>query len=219
VLIEGHCDSMGSTQYNYKLSERRANEVRKLLLHNGLNPKTIKTCIGYGKDQPLTNNLSEIDRQLNRRVIVHFTISEKDSRAEVKKENILKSEEFKVGKKITLKNLLFYGGRHILKPESKGILDNLCDILKKNPKLKIEIQGHVCCTTNQIDGYDYDTRTDNLSVNRAKAIYELLIQECGILENRLSYKGFGGRQKLIEDEITEEERSLNRRVEIKVLED
>ncbi len=219
VMIEGHCDSIGSQQYNYILSEKRAQEVKKLLTQNGVDKSTIKTCIGYGEDQPFISNISEKDRQQNRRVLVHFFIKESVKHDTIKSTSGLDRKDFKAGKKIILQNMLFYGGQHILKPESFAVLQNLCEILQRNPTLKIEIQGHVCCTSFELDGYDIDTRTDNLSVNRAAMIYDYLNTNCGIPKSRLSYKGFGGTQKIIENDFTEAQQRINRRVEIKVLEE
>lgn len=218
IIIEGHCDIIGSKAYNYILSEKRANEVKKLLIQNGIEKQAVQTCIGYGKDKPISNNETEEDRQQNRRVNIHFFFDKVKEEKLAQTNELLKSSDFEVGKKIVLKNLLFYGGQHVLQPESKPVLDNLCKILRENPNLKIEIQGHVCCTTFQTDGYDIDTKTDNLSVTRAEMVYLFLTTKCGISKKRLSYTGFGGTQKIIENDITEEQQRMNRRVEIKVIE-
>ena len=76
VLIEAHCDSVGSKQYNYTLSNQRANEVKRFLTTNGIDKSAIKTCIGYGKDKPVAFNDTEIERQLNRRAQVTFYLNE-----------------------------------------------------------------------------------------------------------------------------------------------
>jgi len=66
------------------------------------------------------------------------------------------------------------------------------------------------------DGYDADTKTADLSVQRAKFVYTHLLQQ-GIQASRMSYKGFGASHKLYPEENNEREKELNRRVEIKVL--
>ena len=222
VLLEGHCDSVGSKEYNIILSNKRANEIKKLLVQNGISKAAIKTCIGYGKEKPLNKNATEFDRQLNRRVII--TIFENENLTKIipvekindKKKLSIKNQVLSIGKSIVLENLLFIGGRHIIRPESKEVLEELFDIMDKNPTLEIEIQGHVCCTIDEPDGYDWDEGTHNLSENRAKAVYQFLIRK-GINGNRLIFKGYGGTQKINEDESTEELKSENRRVEFKVL--
>jgi outer membrane protein OmpA-like peptidoglycan-associated protein len=133
-----------------------------------------------------------------------------------KKPKPLKIENFKPNATIELPNLLFQGGRHYLINESNASLDTLVRILKSKPLLRIEIQGHVCCTTYQDDGYDWDTKTHNLSVNRAKAIMAFLVKK-GISSTRLRTKGFGGSQKLFPSEENQYQRQRNRRVEVMIL--
>jgi outer membrane protein OmpA-like peptidoglycan-associated protein len=222
VLLEGHCDSVGSKEYNIILSNKRANEIKKLFVQNGISKTAIKTCIGYGKEKPLNNNATEFERQLNRRVII--TIFEKEHINPISEPKFLltnakpniKKYDLSIGKSIVLENLLFIPGKHIIKNESKEILEALFDLMDENQKLEIEIQGHVCCTIDEPDGYDWDEGTHNLSENRAKAVYQFLIRK-GINGNRMIFKGYGGTQKINEDESTEELKSENRRVEFKVL--
>ncbi len=219
VLIEGHCDSIGQKGYNDVLSEMRANEVKKLLIQNGMDKNVIKRCIGYGEDRPLTTNSSEEERQQNRRVTVHFYLQTPVTKDTFNVNQPLEQKDFKAGRKIVLKDIFFYGGRHILKPESIPVLQNLGDILKANPTMKIDIQGHVCCTSIESDGFDIDTGLDNLSVARAEMVYIYLVQKCGIRNDRLSYRGYGGTRKITQHEESEELQQINRRVEINVLEE
>ncbi len=222
ILLEGHCDSVGSKEYNINLSNKRANEIKKLLVQNGVSKTAIKTCIGYGKEKPLNKNATEFERQLNRRVVV--TIFENENLSKIipsekmnfKEKPTIKNQVLSIGKNIVLENLLFIGGRHIIRPESKEVLEELFDLMDENPTLEIEIQGHVCCTLDEPDGFDWDEGTHNLSENRAKAVYQFLIKK-GINGNRMIFKGFGGTQKINEDESTEELKSENRRVQFKVL--
>jgi outer membrane protein OmpA-like peptidoglycan-associated protein len=134
-------------------------------------------------------------------------------------EDIFSSERIKdsaVQSSLILENLNFEGGRHFLLPESMPILDELLKALQNNPTVLIEIQGYVCCTEVNADGLDLDLQTQDLSVQRAKAIYNFLIEK-GIDAKRLRYQGFGGSRKIYPYEQDEFERSKNRRVEIKIL--
>lgn len=217
VIIQGHCDSIGSKQYNYALSERRAKAVKKLLTDNGIAASLIRTCIGLGEDQPLTNNQTEEDRQVNRRVTVQFRVKQNVPKPAPKQIKKIVASDLKAGKKLVLQGMQFQGGRHELLAQSIPILENLCAVLKNNPEVRLEIQGHVCCTTKESDGFDFDTRTNNLSENRAKAIYDYLVEDCHIAKSRLRHRGFGGSQKIYPEEKTEEEMQANRRVELKVI--
>jgi outer membrane protein OmpA-like peptidoglycan-associated protein len=65
--VEGHTDSIGSDEYNMRLSERRANSVRDYLIAQGVSP-AIVTARGFGKTMPIADNSTPQGRQMNRRV-------------------------------------------------------------------------------------------------------------------------------------------------------
>jgi outer membrane protein OmpA-like peptidoglycan-associated protein len=122
----------------------------------------------------------------------------------------------KAGDNIVLKNINFYGGRHAFLPTAYPALQDLFETMQAVPTLEIEIQGHICCQPGGGDGVDLDTGEPFLSYNRAKAVFEFLARR-GIDRNRMRYRGFGRRFPIIENEITEEEKTTNRRVEIKII--
>ena len=65
--VEGHTDSVGSDEYNQRLSEQRAASVRDYLLQQGLLGNAV-SARGFGKTQPVTSNETAAGRQQNRRV-------------------------------------------------------------------------------------------------------------------------------------------------------
>jgi len=67
LIVEGHCDDRGSDEYNDLLSRRRAESIKSYLVSRGLEPDNIR-AYGYGKRRPVTADISERGRQLNRRV-------------------------------------------------------------------------------------------------------------------------------------------------------
>ena len=69
VVVEGHTDSVGSDAYNKKLSERRAEAVKRYLVRQGIDPSRIRT-VGYGKSKPIADNSTEEGRAKNRRAEV-----------------------------------------------------------------------------------------------------------------------------------------------------
>jgi len=74
VLIEGHCDERGTTEYNLALGERRAKEAMKYFVELGIDGKRIKT-ISYGKERPLDPGNNEEAWAKNRRD--HFVVTPK----------------------------------------------------------------------------------------------------------------------------------------------
>jgi outer membrane protein OmpA-like peptidoglycan-associated protein len=69
VEVEGHTDSVGSEEYNQRLSEHRAQAVRDYLIGNGeVSTSTIVAANGFGKSRPIASNDTPAGRQRNRRV-------------------------------------------------------------------------------------------------------------------------------------------------------
>jgi len=64
--IKGHTDSTGGSEYNKKLSRKRADSVAEFLVKNGISPERV-TSEGYGSDFPVADNSSESGRSKNRR--------------------------------------------------------------------------------------------------------------------------------------------------------
>jgi len=67
VLIEGHTDSMGESDYNFSLSQRRADSVKSYLMGQGIGSRRL-TASGMGEGSPVAGNDSATGRQQNRRV-------------------------------------------------------------------------------------------------------------------------------------------------------
>ncbi|MGA2211914.1 MAG: OmpA family protein [Bryobacteraceae bacterium] len=65
--VDGYTDSIGTDEYNMKLSEQRAGGVRSYLIGEGISPDTI-SARGFGKDNPVASNETAAGRQKNRRV-------------------------------------------------------------------------------------------------------------------------------------------------------
>ena len=76
--IQGHTDSRGGKGYNRKLSQKRADAVRKWLVNYGQVDSGRLSSHGYGMDEPIADNATPEGRQKNRRV--QFKIIEKTSR-------------------------------------------------------------------------------------------------------------------------------------------
>ncbi|HWD99301.1 MAG TPA: OmpA family protein, partial [Bryobacteraceae bacterium] len=67
LSVEGHTDSIGTPEYNMKLSQRRADAVRDYLVTNGINQANIQ-AVGLGEANPVASNSTAAGRQQNRRV-------------------------------------------------------------------------------------------------------------------------------------------------------
>lgn len=77
LKIEGHTDSIGTKEYNQKLSERRAESVENEFKKNITNDKIQYNTKGYGEDKPIAENTTKEGRTKNRRVDIKFEGVEK----------------------------------------------------------------------------------------------------------------------------------------------
>lgn len=118
-------------------------------------------------------------------------------------------EPIDVGSVVELKNIFFEVNKWDLKPESKAELGKLISFMTKNPGLKIELGGH---TDNTGDKKFNLT----LSSNRAKAVYDYLINNGKIDAARLKYEGYGDTKPKVAND-SAEHRAENRRTEFKVI--
>jgi peptidoglycan-associated lipoprotein len=72
LLIEGHCDDRGTTQYNLALGDRRAWIARDYLVTAGVDPSRIRT-VSYGEERPFEEGSSEEAWAQNRRAHLALT--------------------------------------------------------------------------------------------------------------------------------------------------
>lgn len=71
VEVQGHTDNAGSASYNKKLSQQRAEAVRKYLIGRGVDPSRISAA-GYGEERPIDSNQTRTGRATNRRIEFHL---------------------------------------------------------------------------------------------------------------------------------------------------
>lgn len=230
VKITAHCDQIGSDAYNQQLSLKRADAVKTYISQKIILDSIHTSITGKGKTDLVTTLTDENSRQLNRRatVFIEYTPVVMPAEKTVSKPSnklieAITDTAFKTGQTLILRNIHFYGGEHVILPESVAALYELLETMNALPNLKIEIRGHICCggrtgsAYDGYDGYDNSTRTFNLSHNRAKTVFEFLVMK-GIDASRMQFKGYGYQLPIISPEKNESDRTLNRRVEIKVLE-
>jgi outer membrane protein OmpA-like peptidoglycan-associated protein len=72
IEISGHTDNVGGEKYNDELSTKRAKSVYNHLVESGVEPKRLRYR-GYGYSKPLSNNITEEGRKLNRRTEIVVT--------------------------------------------------------------------------------------------------------------------------------------------------
>jgi outer membrane protein OmpA-like peptidoglycan-associated protein len=122
---------------------------------------------------------------------------------------IAEKKKFIAGSVIVLHNLIFEVAKSVIDPESHTVLDNVVDMMAENPKMIIQLEGHTDVLGNP-------KKNLKLSEDRVDAVKNYLIKN-GVAKGRVKTKAFGGTQPLSTEDTPEAHR-LNRRVELRVLE-
>ena len=239
IGVHGFCDEDGSAKFNDTLALKRIDFVFQKIknklkiredfktrsfgeLHqqSPIKAKNRKVTLYFLKEKDIFREAEILGLNPNETVTSKPSISFPD-KIIVQNPNGTKSEytlnvkfmqslnESKVGEKMQLENLNFVLNTYAVVNESRGKLYELLLVMQNNPKIKINIQGHLCCIA--VDKKD-------LSTQRAKAVYKFL-EINNIDKSRMSYQGFGSTIPLFSlPEKTEFERAANRRVEIEIIE-
>jgi len=232
VSIKGYCDDRGKKKINETLAKKRAETIFNFISSRIKHPfpSEIKS-IG---SLPLGGDLKiENQRTLNRRgeLEIFYSMTKKKSSPSKAKTSSppnslipkkalipdtipdIKSflQSAKVGETIDLK-IFFVGGSSELLKSSLNELQQLLQIMKENTTRKIKITGHIHRSNLKEgeDGFDYKSRNNSLSANRAKSVYTFLVNN-KIERERLASEGMSSKfpkNKMPEDD---------RRVEIVVV--
>lgn len=115
-----------------------------------------------------------------------------------------------MGQTMRLTHLIFAQGKSTIDPKSFGELDEVTQMMKENSKIVIQLEGHT-------DNQGSSKANLALSEDRVEAVKKYLVTK-GIGKDRIKTKAFGGSQPL-SNEMTQEARANNRRVEMRILKD
>jgi len=116
-----------------------------------------------------------------------------------------------VGNQIVIEEKIYFeNNRAVILEQSYSILNSVAEVLRTDPKLYIQIQGHT-------DSVGSDRYNMKLSQRRANSVRQHLIEKEGIDGKRLEAKGFGERKKIVDPERTPEDKERNRRVEFRIV--
>jgi len=108
----------------------------------------------------------------------------------------------------SIKGINFDNNKSNIKPQYQGLLDENVAVLKKNPSVKVQIQGHT-------DSKGSEAYNQALSERRAEAVKNY-IAAAGIGASRISSRGYGEKNPIATNE-TAEGRAKNRRIEVKII--
>jgi len=219
IRIKGYTDFIGNHVYNNKLSKKRAKAIYTYVTQNFQFKAVVQQGLGELNDK-IPEASIEGGNSKHRKVDLILSYEKpKDVYISLTRKQRYLSElpKLSVGERLRIKHTYFHISSSNITNTSKEDLEGIVKILKAYPKLKVIIEGHVCCG----DKEEYDSKIPKqenlaLSTKRAKNIYNILIKK-GIKANRLAYKGYGFTRPLDFPESTIAIQKENRRIELKVL--
>lgn len=219
VQLIGKTDTSGNTEFNRQLADFRIKAVKEMMAKRRYFKAGQTTIIGESSASANYNAATErcVEVRLIRKkgapsARIKSTLpntKKEDDPATAPEVHIPRNfhpdSVIAKGDVLVLKNILFELNETILLSESYAELDQLLRVMKKNPKMRIHIRGHVCCSPSM-----------ELSVKRAEKIYSYLLRN-GISDSRMSYKGYSNKSPhpLYLNDLYNQE---HRRVEIEILE-
>jgi len=122
--------------------------------------------------------------------------------------NAVVKKKHEAGHVMLLNNLIFQVARSKIEPESFPELDIVVNMLKENPKMVIQLEGHT-------DYLGDPAKNLKLSQQRVDAVKTYLVSK-SVKKNRVKTKAFGGTSPISRDNTPEAHR-INRRVELRIL--
>ena len=229
LVITGYADEPGTIALNNSLSQRRAQAVADYLTRDGfIKKEDISAVSGRGYDAAEAGrgdnpryrradvSISEAPPPLPRPAPIASPPPPAPQPVQLSKPvpvpkptPLARLDTMRANSTLSLDAVLFQNASDVVLPSSVGQLNELLRAMQANPGVHVRLEGHVCCGENGVYGI-------NISHTRAKAVYDYLIRN-GIAKNRLDFQGFGFTRPLIYPEMSEEDRRLNRRVEVRII--
>jgi outer membrane protein OmpA-like peptidoglycan-associated protein len=215
ISVVGYADQPGTSALNDAIANRRAAAVKAYLLQSGLKPQQILQCIGKGNFIRSGEDIHQrrVDIVSTRLAAGAPTAGALPDKSDT---GLYVLGHMRPDEVLVLEGLQFELSNAAFRPESFVVLKNLVQVLRKFPLLKLSIEGHICCAGAVSKGTGQQDSWYRLSVDRAQAVYTYLFRH-GISADRLSFKGLGFTKPRAYPERTEEDKFLNRRVELRVV--
>ncbi len=201
IILPNTKVSLLSTENNEILDEAYTNEDGAFQFR--VYPEEVYNLIGEKTDYFTSRKkFSTLNRSVDKSELKDF-ITNVTFNTEVVMERIV------IEKPIVLENIYYDLDKATIREDAALVLDSLVTIMNDNPDIYVELGSHTDVRAD--DAYNMD-----LSYRRARAAVQYMINN-GIDASRITAKGYGESQLVIENAITEEEHQKNRRTEFKVL--
>ena len=200
AVIEGHSDNVGTSDYNLKLSQRRAQSVVDYLVDElNIAPDRLM-AVGYGETRPIADNRTHEGKQANRRIAAVIACVTDIAGLEVAPARMTIAMEMNFDPYQTLVDQQYYNE-----------LANVAKLMRANPAITATVEGHAAGRVGKARVSDKDAMA--ISQKRAQAVVDHLVSKEGISRERLSTEAFGKIKRVSYDTMLEGQEE-NRRVNI-----
>jgi OOP family OmpA-OmpF porin len=200
AVIEGHSDNVGTSDYNLKLSQRRAQSVVNYLVDElNIAPDRL-TAVGYGETRPIADNSTREGKQANRRIAAVIACVTDIAGLKVAPARMTMAMEMDFDPYKTAVDQQYYNE-----------LANVAKFMRANPAITATVEGHAGGHVGKTSVSDKDAM--EISQKRAQAVVDHLVSKEGISRERLSAAAFGKTKRVSYGTMLEGQEE-NRRVNI-----
>lgn len=178
AVIEGHTDNVGTAENNKQLSKRRAQSVVNYLVNDQKIDSSRLKAVGYGEENPIGDNRTEIGKRQNRRINAVITCA-----------TDFEGLRVATARTVVAMELEFDPYKHDIKPEYRDELRKVANFMKANPTVTATVEGHAA----KFLGAKQITPAVSMEVSqkRAQAVVNYLVDNHGVARSRLSTAAFG----------------------------
>lgn len=200
AVIEGHSDNVGTSEYNQKLSQHRAESVVNYLIDDLKIAANRLTAVGYGETRPIADNSTREGQQANRRIAAVVACATDIAGLKVNPARLTLAMEME-----------FDPYKYAVDPQYYDGLAEVAKFMRANPAVSATVEGHAGARVGKTNVSAADAM--EVSQKRAQAVVDHLVGKEGIARSRLSTSAFG-KTRRVSYGTTLEGQQENRRVNI-----
>lgn len=200
AVIEGHTDNVGTSEFNLKLSLRRAEAVVSYLVDTLHIAPARLSAVGYGDARPIADNSTREGQQMNRRIDAVIACATDVAGLKVVPARMTMALEMD-----------FDPNKTEIQPQYYSELHEVANFMKANPDVTAAVEGH---SSNMVGKVHISAeKSMEISSLRANKVMDYLVEKEGISRSRLSAEAYG-RTRRVAYGTTLEGQQENRRVNI-----
>ena len=187
AVIEGHSDDVGTSDFNLKLSQKRADSVVSYLVNDLHIAPSRLMAIGYGDTRPIADNSTEEGKRMNRRIDAVIACATDIAGLKVVPARFTVAMEIEFDPYKATIDPLYYDG-----------LTQVANYLKENPSITATVEGHAGGSVGTGSQKERVTPEQAMEVSqqRAQSVVNYLVDNLGVSRSRLSTSAFGSTRRV-----------------------